>query len=370
MRVRRVELRQIGIPLLHPFETSLGRTTERHIILVRIEDEGGIEGWGECVADENPYYSEEWTESAWTILDRFLAPLIAQTPFQRAEDVDGIFAHIRGNRMAKAAIETACWDLEARRRNMPLWKVLGGTRAEVTSGVSIGLQSSIDVLLEKIDRELTAGYQRIKIKIKPKHDLELVKAVREKFPRIKLMVDANSAYRLGDAPLLRALDAYDLMMIEQPLANDDLADHARLQKQLATPVCLDESIRSSADARFAIELGACRVVNIKLGRVGGHTEARRVEKVCRQNEVPVWSGGMLEAGIGRAHNIAMSTLAGFLLPGDVSASARYWEEDIIDPPVVVTSRGTIVPPSGPGIGFRVKRDRIEALTMRSKTIEA
>ena len=312
MRIRRVELRQIGIPLLHPFETSLGRTTERHIILVRLEDEGGIEGWGECVADENPYYSEEWTESAWTILDRFLAPLIAQTLFERAEDVDGIFAHIRGNRMAKASIETACWDLEARRRNMPLWKLLGGTRAEVTSGVSIGLQSSIDVLLEKIDRELAAGYQRIKIKIKPKHDLELVKAVRDKFPRIKLMVDANSAYRLDDAPLLRALDAYDLMMIEQPLANDDLADHARLQKQLATPICLDESIRSSADARFAIELGACRVINIKLGRVGGHTEARRVEKVCRENEVPAWSGGMLEAGIGRAHNIAMSTLAGFL----------------------------------------------------------
>lgn len=356
------------MPLLHPFETSLGRTTERHIILVRVEDEEGREGWGECVADESPYYSEEWTESAWSALETFLAPLIVRTSFEHAEEIDAIFGHIRGNRMAKAAIETACWDLEAHRRNLPLWQLLGGTRKEVTSGVSIGLQPAIDALLAKIDRELAAGYQRIKIKIKPKHDLELVKAVRARFPKIKLMVDANSAYRIEDAPLLRELDRFDLMMIEQPLAHDDLADHARLQKQIATPICLDESIRSSADARLAIELGACRVINIKLGRVGGHTEVRRTESVCREQGIPVWSGGMLEAGIGRAHNIAISTLAGFTLPGDVSASARYWEEDIIDPPVVVTDRGTIVPPSAPGIGFRVKRDRIEKLTTRSMVI--
>jgi O-succinylbenzoate synthase len=370
LRINRVELHQIHLPLLHPFETSLGRTTERHIILVRVEDSSGAEGWGECVADENPHYSEEWTESAWAALEQFLSPLIAGSTLESAEDVDGRFAHIRGNRMAKAAIETACWDLDARLRNVPLWNLLGGTRKEVTSGVSIGLQPTIEALLDKIEREVASGYQRIKIKIKPGRDLDLVRAVRGRFPDVPLMVDANSAYRLDDAATLRKLDGFDLMMIEQPLAHDDIADHARLQKLIATPICLDESIRSAADARHAIELGACRIINITLGRVGGLLEARRVERVSRENGIPVWSGGMLEAGIGRAHNIALSTLPGFTLPGDVSASARYWAEDIIDPPVTVTARGTIIPPEGPGIGFRVKRDRIAALTTRKKVFEA
>ena len=345
------------MPLRFPFETSLGRTTERHIILVNVRGDG-IEGWGECVADERPYYSEEWIESAWPALQQFLVPLVL-----REESFD----HIRGNRMAKAAIETALWDLDARRKNLPLWKLLGGTRPEIDCGVSIGLQPSTDALLEKIERELAAGYQRIKIKIKPDHDLALVAAVRERFPDIPLMVDANSAYRLEDAPLLRQLDRFNLMMIEQPLAHDDIANHARLQKEIATPICLDESIRSAADARHAIELGACRIINIKLGRVGGHAEAGRIEQSCREAGVSVWCGGMLEAGIGRAHNIALSTLAGFTLPGDVSASSRYWAEDIIEPPVTVSARGTITPPSGPGIGFEVKRDRIQSLVERSWT---
>ncbi len=369
MQIRRVELREIHLPLLHPFETSAGRTTERHIIIVRVENADGGEGWGECVAEEGPYYSEEWTESAWAVMTRFLAPLLIAEPLASAESVDARFAHIRGNRMAKAALETACWDLEARSRDVPLWQHLGGTRSEIASGVSIGLQPATDALLDRVRDELAAGYQRIKIKIKPGHDLELVKAVRAEFPDIALMVDANSAYRLSDAPLLRELDRYALMMIEQPLAHDDIAEHAKLQRQLATPICLDESIRSSDDARHAIELGACKIINIKLGRVGGHLEAKRIEQLCRENGIDVWCGGMLEAGIGRAHNIALSTLAGFTLPGDVSASARYWDEDIIDPPVTVTSRGTIVPPSGPGIGFAVKRDRIEALTRRRAIIE-
>jgi o-succinylbenzoate synthase len=370
MQISRIELIQIAMPLLHPFETSLGRTTERKIILVRVEDSDGAEGWGECVADENPFYNEEWTESAWAAMTQYIAPLALASPFEHAADVDALFAHIRGNRMAKAAVETACWDLEAKRLGIPLWQLLGGTRGEVASGVSIGLQPSHDALFAKVDRELAAGYQRIKIKIKPHRDVELVEAVRSRYPKIRLMADANSAYTLEDAPALRALDRFDLMMIEQPLGNEDLADHARLQKEIATPICLDESIRSSADARLAIELGACRIVNVKLGRVGGHSEARRVQQVCHQHNIPVWSGGMLEAGIGRAHNIAMSTLAGFTLPGDVSASARYWDEDIIDPPVTVTPHGTIVPPGGPGIGFRVKRDRIDRLAVRSATIEA
>jgi O-succinylbenzoate synthase len=357
--IERVELLQIRLPLLYPFETSLGRITERHIILVHVRDSDGVEGWGECVADERPHYSEEWIESAWPALSQLLAPLVL-----RGESFD----HIRGNRMAKAAIETALWDLEAKRQNLPLWRLLGGTRQEIACGVSIGLQPSLDALLGKIERELAAGYQRIKIKIKPGHDVALVASVRERFPDIRLMVDANSAYRLHDAPLLRELDRFNLMMIEQPLAHDDIADHARLQKELATPICLDESIRSAADARHAIELGACRIVNIKLGRVGGLAEARRLEQVCREAGVPVWCGGMLEAGIGRAHNIALSTLEGFTLPGDVSASSRYWKEDIIEPAVTVSSRGTITAPEDAGIGFRVKRTFIESITTRSLTV--
>lgn len=371
MRIRRVELREIHLSLLHPFETSLGKTSERHIILVRVEGADGGEGWGECVADETPHYSEEWTESAWGVMTQFLAPLlVAAAPFESAESVDALFAPIKGNRMAKAALETACWDLDARARDLPLWKLLGGTRAEIASGVSIGLQPTPGALLERVRRELADGYQRIKIKIKPGHDLDLARAVRGEFPEIPLMVDANSAYRLADASLLQRLDPFGLMMIEQPLAHDDLADHAALQRQLATPICLDESIRSSGDARLAIDLDACRIINIKVGRVGGHLEARRIEQLCRGKGIAVWCGGMLEAGIGRAHNIAISTLEGFTLPGDVSASSRYWEEDIIDPPVTVTSRGTIAAPSAPGIGFAVKRERIEKLTVRRAVIES
>ena len=369
MKIRRVELREIHLALLHPFETSFGTTDVRRIILVRVEDESGGEGWGECVADENPFYSEEWTESAWAVMTQYLAPMLVAGPIDAAASVDALFAPVKGNRMAKAGFETACWDLEAKRRNVPLWQLLGGTRNEIACGVSIGLQATTSALLERVRHELGAGYQRIKIKIKPGRDVALVEAIRAEFPEVPLMVDANSAYRLSDVPLLRELDRFKLMMIEQPLAHDDIADHAKLQQQLETPVCLDESIRSAADARLAIDLGACRIVNIKLGRVGGLLEARRVEAVCRENGIAVWCGGMLEAGIGRAVNIALSTLEGFTLPGDVSASARYFEEDIIDPPVTVTPRGTIIPPSGAGIGFDVKRDRIERLTVRAATIE-
>ena len=368
MRVARLELIQIRLPLLAPFETSLGRTTERNAILVRAEDGEGMEGWGECVADERPHYSEEWGDSAWLALEMILGPMLLGRTVERADELPAIFDPIRGNRMAKAAIEAACWDLEARRKNVPLWRLLGGESRPLPCGVSIGLQPSVDALLEKIEGELAAGYQRIKIKIKPGRDLDLVAAVRERYPDVPLMADANSAYRLSDVPLLRKLDDFDLMMIEQPLAHDDIADHARLQKEIETPLCLDESIRSASDARHAIELGACRIVNIKMGRVGGHTEARAIERLCRERGLPVWCGGMLETGIGRAHNIALSTLRGFTLPGDVSASARYWQEDIIEPPVTVTPRGTITPPSEAGIGFRPRRELIERLTTRRRSI--
>jgi O-succinylbenzoate synthase len=363
-----VELREIRLPLVHPFETSFGRTTERRIVLVRVTDKNAQEAWGECTAGEGPFYCEEWTESAWATLKTFLAQIVIGKEIENAADVWKLMQPVRGNRMAKAAIETACWDLEAKQLGLPLWKHLGGERREIPCGVSIGIQNTPEGLLDKIERELAAGYQRIKIKIKPGWDVNIVEFVRKSFPDIQLMVDANSAYTLADVDLFRGLDHFRLMMIEQPLAHDDILDHAALQRQIKTNICLDESIRSSADAAHAIALGACRVVNLKLGRVGGYAQAKEVEGVCHTGNIPVWCGGMLESGIGRAHNIAMATLGGFTLPGDVSASSRYWEEDIIDPPVTVSRVGTITAPEKPGIGFDVNVARIEKLTVRKESI--
>lgn len=365
MIISSVELREIHLPLVHFFETSFGRTTERRIILVRVTDGEGGEGWGECTAGEEPLYSEEWTDSAWAVLHEFLAPMILNKEFRVAADVWGLLKPIRGNRMAKAALENACWDLEAKRAGLPLWRLLGGTNREIPCGVSIGIQETPAILIEKIAREVAAGYQRIKIKIKPGWDLPIVELVRREFPVIRLLGDANSAYTLSDTQLFKELDRFSLMMVEQPLAYDDIFDHAQLQKVIRTPVCLDESIRSPEDAEHALALEACKVINVKLGRVGGHAQARRVEEVARRHGIPVWCGGMLESGIGRAHNIAMSTLSGFVLPGDVSASARYWAEDIIEPEVVVSAKGTIVPSEKPGIGYEVRVDRLDRTTARS-----
>jgi o-succinylbenzoate synthase len=369
LRIQSIELREIRLPLLHFFETSFGRTTERRIVLARLTDANGAEGWGECTAGEGPFYSDEWTDSVWATLVEFLAPMVLRQNIESAAHAFSLMKPVRGHRMAKATIETACWDLEARSAGVPLWKHLGGTRTEVFSGVSIGIQNSPEILLEKIRKEVDAGYQRIKIKIKPGWDLNIVERVRKEFPDIRLMGDANSAYKLSDVALFQQLDQFNLMMLEQPLAHNDIFDHATLQRQIKTPVCLDESIRSAEDAAHAISLESCKIINVKLGRVGGHAEAKRIEKVARDNEIPIWCGGMLESGIGRAHNIAMSTLAGFTLPGDVSASARYWEEDIIEPPVKVSTRGTIKVPESPGIGFEINLPRIDALTVRKETIK-
>ena len=369
LHIESIELREIRLPLVHFFETSFGRTTERRIVLARVIDADGAEGWGECTAGEGPFYSYESTETAWATLSEFLAPMVAGQKIENAAHAFALMKPVRGHRMAKATIETACWDLEAKRAGVPLWKHLGGVRSEICCGVSIGIQDTPEILLEKIRREVDAGYQRIKIKIKPGWDLKIIARVRKEFPDIRLMGDANSAYKLADVPLFQQLDHFNLMMLEQPLAHDDIFDHATLQRQIQTPVCLDESIQSAEDAAHAISLGSCKIINVKLGRVGGHSEAKRVEAVTCDNEIPVWCGGMLESGIGRAHNIAMSTLANFTLPGDVSASARYWEEDIIDPPVTVSSRGTITPPDSPGIGFAVNLSRIEALTVRKEIIK-
>ncbi|HWP54872.1 MAG TPA: o-succinylbenzoate synthase [Pyrinomonadaceae bacterium] len=370
MIISSIELREIRLPLIHFFETSFGRTTERRIVIARLRDNDGAEGWGECTAGEGPFYSDEWAETAWPTLKEFLAPMVVGHEVTAAANVHELMKSVRGHRMAKAAIETACWDLEAKRAGVPLWQHLGGVQTEIPCGVSIGIQDSPEQLIEKIEKEVKAGYQRIKIKIKPGWDLDIVRRVRERFPEIRLMGDANSAYTLRDVQLFKTLDEFDLMMLEQPLAYDDMFDHAELQKHIKTPVCLDESVKTPADAAHAIKLAACRIINVKLGRVGGHAQAKLVEQIAREQKIPVWCGGMLESGIGRAHNIAMATLAGFTLPGDVSASARYWEEDIIDPPVTVTARGTIMAPVKAGIGFEVNKKRLDQLTVKREHIKA
>ena len=368
MIIKSIELRELRLPLIHFFETSFGRTTERRIILVRLTDSEGAEGWGECTAGEGPFYSDEWTDTAWSTIREFLGPMVLGKNIEGAAAVFSAMKPVRGHRMAKATIENAAWDLEAKKAGVPLWQHLGGSQTEISCGVSIGIQDTPEILLQKIRKEVDAGYQRIKIKIKPGWDLKIVERVRREFPEIRLMGDANSAYTLADVSLFQELDRFNLMMLEQPLAHDDIFDHAKLQPQIRTPVCLDESIRSAEDATHAIGLGSCKIINVKLGRVGGHSEAKRIERVARENNIPVWCGGMLESGIGRAHNIAMSTLAGFTLPGDVSASARYWEEDIIEPPVTVSRRGTITPPKAPGLGFQINLSRIEALTVSKEII--
>jgi O-succinylbenzoate synthase len=368
MKVERITLRQICMPLIDFFETSFGRTTERHIILVEAQGEG-VSGWGEVTAGENPFYNEEWTASAWMILRDYAAPRVVGRELDGAADVYPLTAHIRGHNMARGGLETAVWDLAARLDGVPLWKKIGGgARREIPCGVSIGIQDTVERLLEKIKRELAAGYQRIKIKIKPGWDVDVVRRVRERFPRIKLMADANSAYTLADADRLRQLDDYYLMMIEQPLSHDDIIDHAELQRKLQTPICLDECIRTAHHAEQAIRLGACGIINIKLGRVAGFIEAKRVHDVAQAAGIPVWCGGMLEAGVGRAHNVALATLPNFVLPGDVSASQRYWKRDIIQPAVEITPRGTIAIRDEPGFGYALDHDYIRAITVREESI--
>ena len=367
MRVKEITLRELRMKLVAPFETSTMRTDERRIVLVEANVDG-VTGWGECVAGETPAYSPETTETAWHILHQYLWPLVAGRGFSDAGKIWDLLEPVRGHNMAKGALEAAIWDAEAKKKGVPLWKLIGGTREEIASGVSVGIKDSLDELAAAVKKELAAGYQRIKIKIKPGKDVEQVKRLRQEFPRIKLMVDANSAYRASDWPVLQQLEAYHLMMIEQPLGWDDLFGHVELQKKLQTPICLDECIHTLEQAEAAIALGACKIINIKLGRVGGYTVARKIHDLCQANSIPVWCGGMLEAGIGRAHNIALSTLPNFILPGDVTASRRYWHEDIIEPEVTVSAQGTIRVPNGPGIGFAPQLARIEKLTVRKERL--
>jgi len=367
MRIRNITLRELQMKLITPFQISVGRTDVRRIVIVEADVDGVI-GWGECVAGETPAYSPETTDTAWHILRDHVWPLMKGKEFETAAQVWGLLALVRGHNMAKGALEAAVWDAEARQKGIPLWKLLGGTREEISCGVSIGIKDSLDELVAAVKTELSAGYQRIKIKIKPGKDLEPVKRLRQDFPKIKLMVDANSVYRLEDWPLLKQLEGFYLMMIEQPLGWDDLYSHVELQKKLDTPICLDECIHTFEQAQAAIALRACKIINIKLGRVGGFSVARQIHDLCQQNGMPVWCGGMLESGIGRAHNIALSTLANFTLPGDVAASRRYWRQDIIEPEVTVSPQGTIRVPNGPGIGYEPQLDRIEKLTVRTERL--
>src|SRR5437763_6649745 len=368
MKIEAITLREVQMPLVHFFETSFGRTTARRILLVTLHAQG-LDAWGECVAGEHPYYSEESIDTAWQVITTELAPALIGKRIEKGSECGALFTRVRGHRMAKAALENAAWAAEAVAKKMPLWKLLGGTRKEIACGVSIGIQDSVEQLEEKVHTEVEAGYQRIKLKCKPGWDLKIFERIRSRWPEITLSCDANSAYTRADIEHLKQFDRFNLLMIEQPLWHDDFYFHARLQEQLKTRICLDEAIRNARDAEAAIESGSCGIINIKVGRVGGFTEAIAIHDVAAANNIPVWCGGMLESCIGRAHNIALSTLPNVSLPGDVSAAERYWKEDIVEPEITVSGKGTIAVTDKPARGYELRPDLIDRLTVRKKTLK-
>ncbi len=369
IKIDAIHMREIQLELAFPFETSFGLTTSRRILLVEVQSEG-LSAWGECVAGEHPYFSDEMIDTAWMITETELLPRLLEAELEGGGDCPKIFKQVRGHRMAKAALENAVWDLAAQRAGVSLSEMLGGTRKTIACGVSIGIQPSVEKLQEVVAKEVAAGYQRIKLKCKPGWDTEIFRAVRGRWPEILLSCDANSAYRMKDMEHIATWDEFGLLMIEQPLWYDDFYFHSMLQKRIETAICLDESIRNRRDALAAIDMGSCRIINIKVGRVGGFSEAIAVHNAAEERGVPVWCGGMLETGIGRAHNIALSSLPNFSLPGDVSASSRYWERDIIEPPVTVSNAGEITVPTSAGSGFHVDVKRIEELTVRRGVLRA
>jgi o-succinylbenzoate synthase len=365
MRIASVELSLVRLPLVRSFETSFGRMAAREFVLVAVRD-GDLIGWGECVADADPFYGPETSTSAWHVLRTYLVPAVLGRVFAHPQDLRTAWPPVRGHRMAKAALEMAAWDLHARLAGQPLCDVLGASARPIAAGVSIGIEASTAALVDRVAIELAAGYRRIKIKVKPGWDRAPVEAIRATFPDVPLMVDANAAYSAADGAALAALDGCNLMMIEQPLDDDDLLQHARLQRRLTTPICLDESIKSPEAASDALDLGACRIINIKPGRLGGFGPSLAVHTIARARGVPLWHGGMLESGIGRAHNLHLSTLPGFTLPGDVAASKRYFAPDLIDPPIEVAADGTIQVPPGPGIGVSPVADRLKRAVVHSE----
>ncbi len=367
MILTRVDLRLVRLPLVRPFRTSSSVKDHIEHILVRVESIDGAVGWGECASPSDPFYCPETTETCWHILKDFLVPSVLNKEWTSIDDLIDLFGPIKGNGFARAGLEMACWDLIARSEGCSLSALLGGTRSEILSGVSLGIESDLGSLFGLVEQYLAEGYRRIKRKIGPGHDVDVVRKVRERFPEIPLQVDANSAYTLDDLAHLKHLDAFDLLLIEQPLPHDDIIDHARLQAEFATPICLDESIHSAEDARKAIEIGACRVINIKVSRVGGLREAKRIHDVCAARKVPVWCGGMHEFGIGRAANVAIASLPSFTLPGDVSGSDKYYAEDLVDPPIVAIG-GAVAVPASAGLGHAPDLARIERATTRRLTM--
>lgn len=366
MRIDRVELREVSMRLRFPFETSFGVEQDRRVFLVTMFSDG-LEGYAECVAGEAPGYAYETNDTAWSVLQNFAVPKILGRDYRTPSELLHDLRLIRGHNMAVATLEMAFWDLQAKALGVPIWQLLGGRNLEIPVGISIGIQKDVATTNELISGHLAEGYKRVKLKIKPGWDVELIDGVRAEFPDIDLTVDANSAYRLTDARIMQELDQYDLGYIEQPLAYDDLHDHAKLQAQLATPICLDESIHSPDDVRKALETDAGRVINVKVGRVRGYREARRVHDIAQSFGTPVWCGGMLESGVGRAHNLQLSTLENFVLPGDTSSASRYWDEDIVTP-LLDAVDGVQKVPEGPGLGVELKRDLIEKNTIRLETL--
>lgn len=365
MHITKIELRHIKMELVSPFTTSMGTEYDEEHIIVRVDGEG-LTGWGECVAEGTPFYSYETVTTAWHILQDFLIPSILGKNISSIDDAILSYEKVRGHMMAKAGLEAALWDLFAKSKNISLSKMFGGTNEKIDVGVSIGIQSSVSDLIKKIDGYLAEGYKRIKIKISPGKDIQFVKAVRKEFPNILFQADANSAYKLNHIDLFKQMDEYNLLLIEQPLGYEDIYDHSKLQREIKTPICLDESIHSLDDTRAAIELDSCRVINIKPGRVGGFTESKLIHDYCSSKNIPVWCGGMLESGIGRAGNVALASLPNFSLPGDISASKRYYKEDIIEPEFVVNPDGTMDVPTRPGIGVEVNVKRLDKFTVKKK----
>ncbi|EJL43614.1 MULTISPECIES: o-succinylbenzoate synthase [Brevibacillus] len=367
MKIERVDLQRIKIPLTAPFVTSMGLETHKECILVRAYS-GTHVGFGESVAMDVPVYNEEDVDTVWYMLEKYLIPQLFSREIEHPDEVSQIFSWMRRNQMAKSALEGAVWDLYAKMNGMSLSRALGGTRTTIDVGVSIGIEPTIEKLLARVDSFIRDGYKKIKVKIKPGFDVEPIRAIRHTFgPDVPLMADANSAYTLADIDMLKQLDDFGLIMIEQPLGHDDIIDHATLQRELKTPICLDESIHTVEDARKAIELGSCRIINIKIGRVGGLTDARKLHDLCAAKGVPVWCGGMQEVGIGRAHNIAIASLSNFTIPGDTSPSHRYFTEDVVTPMIDFVSPGVLAVPTGAGIGYTINEAAILRALVQHKS---
>lgn len=370
MQIDQIELRLLQIPLKYPFETSFGRFTSRECVFVSAFGDGET-GYAECVAMSSPFYNEETTGTAWHLLRDFFIPALFKNTIEHPRQIAKVLSPIRGNYMALSSLEGALWDLYCKQQNISLSSALGGTRAKIEVGVSIGIEPSVQHVLDNVACFIEEGYKKIKVKIKPGFDISLISAIREKFgTKVLLMADANSAYGLNEIPIFKELDQFQLLMIEQPLAHDDIIDHAKLQAELQTPICLDESILTLDDARHAIELGSCRTINIKVGRVGGLTRSKEIHDLCAQHQIPVWCGGMFEMGVGKAHNIAIASLSNFSIPGDTSPSKRHWAEDVVEPALDFSEPGCLDVPRGPGIGYAVNRQTLNKFTVQRETIAA